>query len=192
MDLWALLNSVSRRSKSESASSPTKLSTIEDSQVEYHLLRSCFGAPKFTYVTRTCDPADSFIHFQEFDRAQCRALANITGIPLTTQDPRWLLASLPVSRGGLGIRSAADHSSAAFIASVAQTRPIVLQLLGEDTTSLRNNNTAMQMFAAATAGCVETLLPDDVGACPSQKQLSMAIDEMKANSISGARPAYDL
>ena len=41
----------------------------------------------------------------------------------------------------------------------------------------------MQLFAQATAGCVETLLPDDVGACPSQKQLSMAIDEMKAKQL---------
>jgi hypothetical protein len=53
-----------------------------------------------------------------FDGIIRDSLGIILGKPLT--DRQWTQASLPVSLGGLGIRSAVAHATAAFLSSVAQ------------------------------------------------------------------------
>ena len=161
----------------------TALSDVQNSQVEYHLLRSCLGAAKFSYVTRTCDPAVCQGEFQNFDIAQCEALQDILGAPLAFGSKEWILASLPVSQGGLGIRPAADHSSAAFIASLAQTKSIVQELLGGPTAPTRKCDVALEIFKTASAGCVNTVLPDEILSCDSQKLLSRAIDEVRERRL---------
>ena len=107
----------------------SKVSTLQDPQVQLALVRSCFGLPKFAYCLRTCDPAIACNEFADFDDAQCRALSSIVAAPLSIQDPQWILASLPVSLGGLGLRSAAIHSAAAFVASNLQTEALVKKIL---------------------------------------------------------------
>ena len=97
-------------------------------QVEFCLLRSCFGISKFGFILRTCNPLVNANVFAEFDDVQCRALSTLIGASISTSDPRWVLASLPVSLGGLGLRSAALHAPAAFVASNLQCAPIVEKL----------------------------------------------------------------
>jgi hypothetical protein len=86
-------------------------------QVQYAHMLSCFGLPKFVYCLRTCDPALLNRVFTSFDEAQCRALGDIVGASIAIDNATCLLASLPVSLGGLATRSAIAHSAAAFIAS---------------------------------------------------------------------------
>ena len=104
----------------------SKLGSLEDPQVELALLRSCFGIAKFGFILRTCDPATNGDVFASFDNAQCRALSNLTGSSISTSDPRWILASLPVSLGGVGLRSAALHAPAAFVfPQICSARPLL-------------------------------------------------------------------
>ena len=57
----------------------------------------------------------SLTHCQEFDSLVRDALDQILGSNIG--DIPWLQAQLPVSMGGLGLRSKASHAFAAFIAS---------------------------------------------------------------------------
>jgi hypothetical protein len=108
----------------------TNLSTLDDPQIQYALLRSCFGFPKFTYVLQMCNPSLLSHQYATFDEDQCEALSDCVGSPNAIDDLKWLHASLPVYMGGLGIRSAVAHSSAAFVASTLQTESMVARIVG--------------------------------------------------------------
>lgn len=96
-----------------------KLRDLGDSQVQFTLLRSCFGFPKITYCRRTSDPSIARDAFKSFNESQCRAVADCVGAQFSTNDRSWLHASIPVSLRGLGIRSAYVRCLAAFDAEDA-------------------------------------------------------------------------
>jgi hypothetical protein len=106
-----------------------KLRDLGDSQVQFALFRSCFGFPKVTYCLRTSDPAIVRDAFKSFDEGQCQALGDCVGAQFAIENRTWLHASLPVSLGGLGIRSSFAHCSAAFIASTLQTSDLVERMI---------------------------------------------------------------
>jgi hypothetical protein len=151
------------------------LASLEDPQVQYVLLRSCFGLPKFVYCLNLNRAITSF------DEAQCRALGDIVGASIAIDDATWLLASLPVSLGGLGTRSATAHSAAAFIASVLQTETMVVRLLGP-LTSRQNLTKAHSFLASATANATTpAALP--YGAHTTQKELSRRMEKSRLHTI---------
>ena len=88
--------------------------------MEATLLRSCLALPKVAFSLRTCPPSHIIQATATFDEAMREALTNLTGCPLS--GCAWLKASLPSSRGGLNIRRATLHASAAYIGSLVQTR----------------------------------------------------------------------
>jgi hypothetical protein len=100
---------------------------LGDSQVQFALLRSCFGFPKVLYCLRTRDHAIISDTFKS--QGQCQALGDCVGGQFTIEDRTWLHASLPVSLGGLDILSAFAHCSAAFIASTLQTSDVVQRMI---------------------------------------------------------------
>jgi hypothetical protein len=63
--------------------------------------------------------------FDLFVRHGLEAIANVS-----IDDATWAQSSLPVSRGGLGIRRASDISIRAFIASIAFTKDLVSPITG--------------------------------------------------------------
>jgi hypothetical protein len=144
-------------------------------QVQFALLRSCFGFPKFSYCLRSCDPAILKDAYVPFDEGQCRALSDCIGAQIYLDDPHWLHASLPVSMGGLGIRSAVAHSSAAFVASILQTENLVRRMVGNHT-SARDPTQALGILTSATANATTPIsLP--LTAATTQKSLSRCVDE---------------
>jgi hypothetical protein len=91
------------------------------------LLKNCFSIPKLVYILRCC-PSWKVQHLlNEFDKVTRSALEIITNVSIS--DSTWAQASLPVSRGGLGIRSAGDLSVPAFLASIASTAYLVPSIL---------------------------------------------------------------
>ena len=86
----------------------------------------------------------------KYDLSQCKALSSICGAPLSTSDPHWLLASLPVSLGGTGIRSAAAHSAAALVASTIHTQDTVARILG-NRNCRRDNSQALALLSDLTS-----------------------------------------
>ena len=85
------------------------LHELGDAQLETTLLCSCLALPKLTCPS-------SHITMRE-------SLEAILGGPI------WLKASLPSSRGGVNLRSAAKHAPAAFIASSAKSRGLEEKIL---------------------------------------------------------------
>ena len=156
----------------------SKVATLQDPQVQLALVRSCFGLPKFAYCLRTCDPAIASYEFADFDDAQCQALSSIVAAPLSTEDPHWILASLPVSLGGLGLRSAAIHSAAAFIASTLQTEALVKKLL-DPITSRRDTSVAASLLTNATAHATTPLPSGAIDSKTPQRLLSRRVDESR-------------
>ena len=104
------------------------LPLLEDSQTEFVLLRSCLSLPKISFLLRAVDTCSHTVLLQEFDQVTREALIRILGAPVS--DRVWQQSKLPVSMGGLGLRAAEDHASAAYAASVLSAQLRVQDLVG--------------------------------------------------------------
>ena len=78
-----------------------KLSLLEDPHTEYAMLKSCFALPKLSFLLRAVDPRQHQGTLVKFVTAVRQSLERLLGVPLL--DHQWLQATLPVSKGGLGI-----------------------------------------------------------------------------------------
>ena len=93
------------------------------------LLRNCFSIPKLTYLLRT---APFYKHnelvalYDEELRTILQSILNIT-----LEEDAWTQSSLPVAKGGLGIRLASDLSLPAFLSSAHGAGRVVESLLPE-------------------------------------------------------------
>lgn len=90
------------------------------------LLRSCFGAPRITYLLRS---AQCWGHplLEAIDNQMRLGLEAIINIKL--DDIQWKQATLPIRVGGLGIRRVTMLASSAYLASAASTRNLVAAIL---------------------------------------------------------------
>ena len=87
-----------------------------DPQVAFTLLHICGGFCKLIHLARTAPPLHTTKAFQIFDEVVSKCFAQCTAVD--TSDHAWHQARLSLSRGGLGLRSLAQHSPAAYIASL--------------------------------------------------------------------------
>ena len=145
---------------------------INDAQTEFSLLRSCFSLPKMTYCLHTCDPAHLLPVYKRFDFLQFSTFSQLFGHQLDVDAK--IQTFLPVKTGGVGLRSAEQHSSAAFIASNIQSRHIVNKVLSPHVTrrSLHNAFTLLQKHTGNATFTSEELLPPN----SDQHSLSRDID----------------
>jgi hypothetical protein len=97
-----------------------------DSHDALVLLRSCFSAPKMTYLLR-CSPCFGHPELVAFDVLLKDGLSRITNTDLN--EVHWLQASLPVRVGGLGVRRVASLAIPAYLASAASTLELQSSLL---------------------------------------------------------------
>lgn len=91
------------------------------------LLKSCLSMPKLVYLLRCSPTWKANSQLEKFDNTLREALEAILNVKL--DDTTWAQASLPVPRGGLGVRSARDLSVPAFLASVTGTADLVSEIL---------------------------------------------------------------
>ena len=106
------------------------LPLLQDPHMEFVLLRCCLSLPKFSFVLRTTDTTDLTHLLRDFDAITRDSLARILGT--TLEDKAWQQAKLPVSLGGMGLRSAEDHAPVAHAASVLACQPLLQGLLGNE------------------------------------------------------------
>ena len=92
------------------------------------LLRNAFSLPKLMYTLRT-SPCFQSTLLTTFDELQRSLLESICNIKLS--DLSWKQASLPISGGGIGIRSAVMLAPSAFLASASGCTSISLAILPE-------------------------------------------------------------
>ena len=144
---------------------------MQDSQLETTILRSCLALPKVTYVLRTCPPSHIVGATRDFDMAIREAFEGILGGPCPEWS--WLKASLPSSRGGINLRSAAVHAPAAFIASTTSCKVLVEGILGHS--PCPSHQALATLSASASRPDWQQL--DDVDVPLLQHHLSLAINE---------------
>ena len=88
-------------------------------------LRSCFGAPKLTYLLRSA-PCWGHPLLETID-TQMRH-----GLNIELNDNQWLQATLPIRDGGLGVRRVTMLASSAFLASAASTKTLRAAILDRE------------------------------------------------------------
>ena len=100
-----------------------------------------------------------------------------------------LLACLTTKLGGLGLRSTAQHSSAAFFASQAACRELCLKV---DPNNVWDCTSAASSTTAALADCNSRMAPEsrvrtDATDAPTQKELSKAIDACTLTQLKASK-----
>ena len=88
-----------------------------DPQVALLLLRQCGDFCKLVHLARSTPPALIGEALQFFDGDVRRCFSECTA--MDTPNVAWQQAQLSLSRGGLGLRSLSEHSSAAYISSLS-------------------------------------------------------------------------
>ena len=151
-----------------------RLPDLEDAQMETTILRSCLALPKISFALRSCPPHHITKATSVFDSTMLDALSDLAGGPLPSWS--WLKASLPTCLGGLGVRRASVHASAAYISSVTQSKQLVAEILGWDPTPSRHLQTALERLAIA-AGRSDWTSLEEVDVPFRQRHLSHALDE---------------
>ena len=142
------------------------LPALQNPHAEFVLLRACFSLPKVSYILRTCSPSASLLQlWNSFDSMVRDSLNRILGASLN--DSSWLQAQLPISRGGLGIRSTLKHCSAAFLASISSSSAIVEDLAPSlDFSSVSNEEVREHLSSVLE---MEETIPDEVSNGMSQR-----------------------
>lgn len=96
-----------------------RLAELGDPQIALTLLRQCGAFGRLVYAARVTPPGLHAAALQEFDAAVRDCFARSSG--LAPDGPAWQQACLCTRHGGLGLRSIAAHSAAAFVASASAT-----------------------------------------------------------------------
>ena len=86
-----------------------------DAQDAVFLLRNCYAIPKLTYFLRTAPTFKNADTLKLYDLELKKILEGILNIKM--DDSAWDQSSLPVKKGGLGIRKATDLALPCFISS---------------------------------------------------------------------------
>ena len=119
------------------------------------------------------------LHWETFDQLIRDSLNKILGVSLNNS--AWLQAQLPITRGGLGMRSASNHASVAFLASWTNSVPLILQMIP-----------SLELSPLSTVGALEHLskvleVEDAVSLESvdgiSQKELSLRVDDKLYNEL---------
>ena len=155
-----------------------KLSLLEDPHTEYAMLKSCFALPKLSFLMRTVDPRQHQGTLVKFDTAVRQSLERLLGVPLL--DHQWLQATLPVSKGGLGLRSAEKHSPCAYTASLSASADIMEEVIGK-AIDMELLVDGLPELIKALSG--EEELTPAAALASSQKMLSHSIDMHSAQGF---------
>ncbi len=92
-----------------------ELRELGDAHAAYKILSACLGSCKMMYAMRTTRPEWASSVMQDFDSIIRETLESTLGSAI--DDESWRQAQLSTSSGGLGLRSADAHATAAFLAS---------------------------------------------------------------------------
>jgi len=146
------------------------LSSLDDPQVVHMLLRLCASFCRVVHLLRGVPIIFCTAAMQEFDAAVRKAFA--IGVGVQFSDTAWKQVSLPMALGGAGMRCASEHSSGAYVASVANAAAKD----GWDCRLAPGWDEAV-LDVCARSGC------DSVGSSGSQKAFSEAIDKKAFSAL---------
>lgn len=155
---------------------------LEDPQVALHLLRQCASYGKVVFVTR-CTPPDLIAaELGRFDVGVRRCFESFSG--LFPDDSQWRQASLAIRHGGLGLRSAAEHSAAAYVASFSSCRRLCGEIDGCFARSAAVPPAVDQAVTALNAVLAEPdRVPVSVPQPLRQQSLSLALERAAVSAL---------
>ena len=127
-----------------------QLQGFENPQVALALLRKCAAFCKMSHISRVKPPTLIKPSLSLFDDSIHHCFTECLALNLSPQSCGWKQADLSLSRGGLGLRSVAVHSTAAYLGSISSSSPdlvsshyvidainlFTLQVSAEDTLSI--------------------------------------------------------
>ena len=94
------------------------LQSIPDPQVFHFLVRCCSSLCKVVHLLRSVPPSWCQTALAEFD--QCLRQEFSRGVGICFDNKAYAQLSLPVNLGGMSLRQAINHASAAYVASVTR------------------------------------------------------------------------
>ena len=160
-----------------------------DAQGAFTLLRSCGGWAKILYSCRTVPPPLQQDGLRQADLDIRHSLGRLIGDPLS--DDSWRIASIGVSNGGLGARSAAEHAPAAYISSLAQTQTLCTLIWPAfDEYDLDGGLMRSEVESSLSSAFLPNAGIYASSGSPSQKSLSAKIEAKVCHHLLDA-PAHD-
>ena len=155
----------------------TALEELPDPQIALRLLRRCLSFAKLVYSARTVPPSLHSGELTAYDDIVRNTFAASTSV--ITPDANWALATRGFWCGGLGLRSAAGHAGAAYVASCAATRHLCREVdpgfmweAEQDGSELRTALDALNARLPASSRVDPT-----TDEWPRQQALSKALDQ---------------
>ena len=148
------------------------------------LLKTCFGFPKFTHALRST-PCWHSPSLAQMDATLKDILEEILNVNLDSS--KWLQATLPVNRGGLGVRRFEQLSIPAFIASAAGTERLVKACLSPD-----GDNLAPDMYVTEASNIwLQITRKDSVPESYKQKDWDEPICDSVVNSVMNSMSEFE-
>ena len=104
----------------------TEIQILEDAQIAHKIFMRCLGACRMMHAMRTTRPDWIKEQLRESDVLLRKTFDTRTGLALS--ENQWRQAGLSLNNGGLGVRDAERHASAAYLASRSATRQLCQEL----------------------------------------------------------------
>ena len=139
------------KEKSQELKRLTNRLSLIDAHEALFILKNCFSLPRLMYILRSA-PLWRFPELlSDFDGILRSAVQNVTNTYIDEQS--WIQTTLPVSSGGLGIRSSSQVALPAFLASTHASLSLVnniLNLDGSSPAAIPHMNAAWDSWNAIT------------------------------------------
>jgi len=146
---------------------------LGDPQAALHLLRTCASFSKFVYLARTTPPTLVQQALVACDEETREAFASLSALQVSQR--AWAQCKLSLSRGGLGLRSMAEHCAAAYVTSHIATLP--------DTVTDHLVSAVDMLNAQLNGDLGIDALAQLTARPPNQRDLSSRIDKLGAHSL---------
>ena len=163
------------------------LKDLPDPQTALLLLRHCASYSKVVFATRVTPPSALAQAMGAFDHEVLSCLEALCGVALTAASR--VQATLSTACGGLGLRSAARHSCAAYLASLLATGPRSRELDAAYSDHCHFTEPALASFNTACQPA-DRLLPPAQTNLP-QRQLSSALDQAAIVELTASAPGRE-
>ena len=147
---------------------------VPDLQCAYQILVQSAG-PRCNHLLRTVPPSQIKEYAEAHDAGMRGALSAILGCNIEEQEPARSIATLPARSGGLGVRSAARTSPAAFWASWADSLPMLEErspaVVARPLQELEKGNSSENPLARELSTVTRKLRTDGFHCLPSWSEL---------------------
>jgi hypothetical protein len=157
------------------------LPKLNDAQIAFTLLRTCCSFGKVVYFLRTIPSNLIETICKEFDKKIKLCFENVLSFSPDTRGS--IQASLPLSKGGTGLRSAFAHAPACYIASLSSARTFAKT---KSNLTLKISTSIYDSFNKL----VENPLTSDHKEL-SQRELSSQIDSLALKNLLSSSPEID-